>query len=290
MKVINIAILFTCYNRKEKTLSFLESLMKNDFFKKFNADIYMLDDGSTDGTGDAVKEKFPAVNVISGSGNLFWAGGMRKIWNHALRQKDYDLFLLFNDDVVLIENAIDRLIDEYQKDGKEGSILVGSTLNKKLNKLSYGGSILYHKKRPKYYNAIPDDTRLIPCDLANANILLVDKYTVEKQGIFPDRYVHSLADYDYTLTAQKNGINLMIAPGYYGYCENDHGVSWLPGSVPLKKRIAYLYSPKGLTYKEFLFYINKHFPGHATMMAVKLWMKTLFPVIWDKFKDKETFQ
>jgi GT2 family glycosyltransferase len=290
MKVSNIAILFTSYNRREKTINFLESLMHNEFFDKFNADIYMLDDGSTDGTGDAVREKFPHVNMVTGTGNLFWAGGMRKIWRHALAQKEYDVFLLFNDDVVLMDNAVDKLIDTYIKEDKTGTILIGSTLNKELNKLSYGGSVLVNKKRSGDYVVLPDETKLIPCDLANANILLVDKLTVEKQGIFSDHYVHSIADYDYTLTAKKNGINLLIAPGYYAYCENDHGVNWLPGSVPLKKRIEYLYSKKGLTYKEFLHYTYKHFPFSYPGTFIKLWMKTLFPIIWEKFKDKEIYK
>jgi GT2 family glycosyltransferase len=289
MKKLAVAVLITCYNRKQKTLNFLESLVKQDYFDKLEIDIHMLDDASPDGTADAVQEKYPFVNIVRGTGNLFWAGGMRKIWQHAIDKKEYDLFLLFNDDVILTNGALEKLVEQYNQIRKKGVILVGSTLSKKTNKVSYGGNILYKKTRPNYYRVVPDDLKLVACDSANANILLVDKFTVDQEGIFPDIYTHGLADYDYTLTAMKNGIELYVAPGYYGYCEYDHGVNWLPGSVPLKKRIEYLYSHKGLSYKEYLFFIKKHWPGYHPISAAKLWMKTLFPIIWDKFKSREGF-
>jgi GT2 family glycosyltransferase len=282
-----IAILLACFNRKQKTLAFFDSLVNQHSFKKWSIDIFLLDDGSTDGTADAVKEKYPYVNILTGTGNLFWAGGMRTIWEHAIAYKNYDLFCLFNDDVALYDNAFEDLIKHYQDVGKKGTILVGSTLDPKTNKLSYGGYLLKHDKHVKYLPVIPDADQSTPCHIANANILLVDSATVQKIGIFSTAYTHYLADFDYTLMAYRAGINVLVAPGYYGYCEDDHGNAWMPGSKPLKERINYLYSPKGLAYKEYLFYIRNRFPRDYFEAVIKLWMKTLFPVIWDKFKRRD---
>ncbi len=282
-----IAILLACFNRKQKTLAFFDSLVNQHSFKKWSIDIFLLDDGSTDGTADAVKEKYPYVNIITGTGNLFWAGGMRTIWEYAIAHKRYDLFCLFNDDVALYDNALEDLIKHHQEAGENGTILIGSTLDPVTNKFSYGGYLLKHKEHVKYLPVIPDADRLIPCHIANANILLVDSATIQKIGIFSDSYTHYLADFDYTLMAYRAGINVLVAPGYYGYCENDHGNTWMPGSKPLKERIKYLYSPNGLAYKEYLFYIKSRFPRDYFEAVIKLWMKTLFPVIWDKFKRRD---
>jgi GT2 family glycosyltransferase len=286
-ETIEIAVLIACYNRKQKTIDFLDSLTKHDSFRKFTVDIFLLDDGSTDGTGEAVREKYPNVNILTGTGNLFWAGGMRTIWKYAIAHKSYDLFCLFNDDVALFDNAFENLVKHYQKSGKNGTILIGSTLDPKTGEMSYGGYVLQNKKHSKYIPVKPGDNKSIPCDLANGNILLVDSITVKKIGVFLDAYTHYMADFDYTLTASRSGINVLIAPGYYGYCENDHGNPWLPGSKPLKERIKYLYSPKGLAYKEYLIYIKDKFPQDYFVSIIKLWMKTLLPVIWDKFKRKD---
>lgn len=283
----SIAVLLTCYNRRHKTLNFLDSLVNQRYFKENKIDVYLLDDGSTDGTGEAVAGKYPFVNVVKGNGNLFWAGGMRAIWRHALASGNYDLFFLFNDDIVLFDNAFGELIKHYTNRNKQGVMLVGSTLDPESKTITYGGNRFNNIRRAKYYRILPDDKEMVQCHTGNANILVIDKYTIEKIGIFPDDYVHCLADYDYTLTAHKAGIEVLVPPGYYAYCEDDHGVNWKSGDVPLKKRIEYLYSPKGLAYHEYLHYIRKHFPADYVMSFIKLWMKTLFPIIWDKFKTKE---
>ena len=283
----SIAVLLTCYNRKEKTLSFLKSLTQQVAFSALQADIYLLDDASTDGTAKAIKALYPGVNIVQGDGNLFWAGGMLRIWKYAITQKEYEIFLLFNDDVVLQPDSIERLLSSYMSVKNTGTILVGSTLNHSSNRISYGGHILYKSNRAAYYSIKPNEVSVSPCHLANANIFLVDKATVDKIGLFSDKYTHYLADFDYTITAYRNGIGVFVAPGYFGYCEDDHGVNWLSGKYSLKQRVNYLYSVKGLAYNEYLYYIKKHFPADYKVALAKLWLKTLFPFIWDKFKSKD---
>lgn len=283
-----ISVLITCYNRKQKTLAFLESLVGQDAFKKGNVDIFLLDDASSDGTGATVAEKYPFVNIVKGTGNLFWAGGMRTLWKYAMTVNNYDLFFLFNDDVVLFENALENLIMHYTGLNKKGVILIGSTISAETRQITYGGMLFNNLKHWDCYRAIPDEHNFISCPCGNANVLMVDNATVEKIGIFSDAYTHSFADFDYTLTAYKSGIDVLIAPGYYAYCEDDHGVNWLSGKYySLKKRIRYLYSPKGLAYHEHLYYMKKHFPSDYIASWMKLWLKTFFPILWDKFKLKE---
>src|ERR1035437_8569767 len=122
-----IAILLTCHNRKEKTISCLKSFYKALEFSNFQIqfDIFLVDDGSTDGTSEEILKNFPEINIISGSGDLFWSGGMRLAWKTALMQnKDYDSFLLLNDDVILTEDFLASLIlthefclKQYNKSG-----------------------------------------------------------------------------------------------------------------------------------------------------------------------------
>ena len=83
--MIQVAILLTSYNRKEKTLACLRSVYSQESINTVNVEIYLVDDNSTDGTGEAVKTEFPNVNVFKGSGDLFWAGGMRYAWREAIK-------------------------------------------------------------------------------------------------------------------------------------------------------------------------------------------------------------
>lgn len=52
---------------------------------KYSFDVYMTNDGCTDGTPESVKQLYPHVNVIDGEGGLYWSGGMRKAWVNAAK-------------------------------------------------------------------------------------------------------------------------------------------------------------------------------------------------------------
>ena len=62
--MINIAVLLTCHNRKDKTLSCLSSLfaaterynLSKEEGKNVGLDIFITDDGCTDGTADAIRQ------------------------------------------------------------------------------------------------------------------------------------------------------------------------------------------------------------------------------------------
>ena len=67
----NIAVLLTVHDRKNKTLRCLENLYKQVLPNYLRLDIYLTDDGCTDGTPEAIKRQFPKVHIIKGDGNLF---------------------------------------------------------------------------------------------------------------------------------------------------------------------------------------------------------------------------
>ena len=116
MKDKRVAVLLTCHNRKAKTLDCLASFYRAVFPAGYTFDIFLTDDGSTDGTKDAVKKLYPQITIINGSGNLFWAGGMRLAWETAMGEYSYDAFLLLNDDVMLNSRFLLNLMKTEETD------------------------------------------------------------------------------------------------------------------------------------------------------------------------------
>ena len=285
-KKIRIASLTCSYNRKDKTVAFLTSLFLQPLPPQYSLDVYLLDDNSSDGTAEYVKTNFPAVKVIDGTGSLFWAGGMRRVWGEAVKG-NYDLYILFNDDVKLVDNAVEKLLKAYDQAGSDGNIILGSVMDFNKKTLTYGGRKVTSWRNGDSDSIEPDETKLQEAEIGNANIMLVDKRTVDTIGILSASYTHGLADFDYTLAAVKKGIHVWVGPGYYGYCAYDHGKPWLSGKVSLKKRLKYLYSPTGLAYKEYIVFMRRHFPASVPGKVLKLWLKTLVPVIYEKFKKVE---
>lgn len=280
---MRIAVLLTTFNRKEKTISCLKSLYSQQLPAGVTFEVFLTDDNSKDRTAEAVKEAFPEVHVFHGSGSLFWAGGMRNSWRHAL-QRQFDYYLLLNDDTVLQENAIHILLESNRK---QAAVCVGTTLDKASGSLSYGGRKVSSGLQLKSYK-VHSDTEFVECDLGNANIMLVPKAVVDKVGILSEAFTHGIADYDFTLKAKKGGFPVLVAPGILGYCVDDHGNNWKTTKTSLKERIQYLKSPKGLAYKEYLYYIKSHYPLHYPSAFCKLWMKTFFPFLWDSFKKSNS--
>ena len=280
----NIAVLITSYNRKEKTISCLRSLKIQVLPAETFLTFFITDDNSKDGTCEAIRNEFPDVSLFHGDGSLFWAGGMRNSWNEALKI-DPDYYLLVNDDVLFKEKAVNSLLECSHINKSNSAISVGSTMDIDKKIISYGGRRLGSSTTWNSGYLVYSETEYLDCDVANANILLIPKEIVKKIGILSNKFTHGLADYDYTLKAKKAGYNLIVAPGFLGTCTDDHGNNWKSSSnTKLKDRLAYLKSPKGLAYKEYLGFIKEHFPKSYYPAFLKLWIKTLFPIFWDILK------
>ncbi|RZJ85651.1 MAG: glycosyltransferase family 2 protein, partial [Chryseobacterium sp.] len=229
----------------------------------------------------AVQSLYPHVNVLAGTGNLFWAGGMRNSWRNALEMKA-DYYMLVNDDTILRKDCISRLLKYYGAD-RPDAITVGSTDNPITRNISYGGHNLYSPRKVTCYS-VYSDTNYLECDMANANIMLVPASIVERIGILSDDFTHSIADFDYTMRAKKAGFKTVVVPGMLGSCVDDNLSDEIGLKRNLRERIAHLKSPKGLAYKEYMLFIRTHFPSHQLEAITKIWLKTLFPSIWYKLK------
>ncbi|WP_282112645.1 glycosyltransferase family 2 protein [Maribacter stanieri] len=283
-----ITVLLTCHNRKLKTYSCLEALSNCTLEEGFDLNIFLVDDGSTDGTTEYLQGKFKNLQIIQGTGDLFWAGGMRAAWKFANEhEKNTDYYLLLNDDTIVFKDTITRLLSDLKSVEDPKSIIVGPTLDPETKKISYGGHKLLNKLTFKSEMVVPNNEFPLQCELGNANIMLVPKEVYKEIGSLTENYTHGIADFDYTLKALKKGIKTYISSRYCGYCTNDHGVNWLPQDSNLKERIAYLYSPTGLSYKEYIQFVKVHFPFHLPQAFLLLWGKTLFPIIWQLFKNED---
>lgn len=284
---MRIAVLLTVFNRRAKTLACLDSLYSCVKPEGAQVDVFMVDGGSSDNTPEAVLASFPEVHLSIHKG-LYWAGGMRQAWADAVDfSGDYDFFLLLNDDSVLYTSAMEDLLaahDWCKRNSGRGGLYVGSTCDPESGRFTYGGRKLTSSHMLKCNDLHPDGSYQ-ECQLANANILMVSREVYDAIGGLCTYATHSMADFDYSLRTCKAGFSCLVLPAYCGTCPDDHGNNWLSADSTLKQRVDFLFSPKGLAYHELLHFWRIHFPLEVPYMFVRLWGKTLFPGIWDRFKE-----
>lgn len=271
----SIAALLTVHNRKDKTIQCLCNLYSQEGLnKEYKVDVFLTDDGCTDGTAEAVAELYPLVHIIKGDGNLFWNRGMHAAWQEAAKQT-YDYFLWLNDDTNLYANTILRLLDNSEKKN-DSSILLGSTCDSgNPHKITYGG---LDRSRQMVYS----DKEFLPCFYMHGNIVLIPKCVFERIGFNDSHYRHSLGDHDYGLTAQKNGVEVLVSPGVYGECDVHATISkWKNPAVSLNERWNAFFKPTGQNPFEFFYFRRKHFglvPACKTF--VSNFIHLLFPSFW----------
>lgn len=273
-----IAVIMTVHNRCAQTIACLQKLSE----EKQQCDIYLTDDGCTDGTAAAVRNSFPQVTIVEGDGKLFWNRGMRKAWEVAAR-RDYDFYLWLNDDTIIRKGFIDVLL-KCSRSEEDKSIICGAVVSSKDNlKISYGGFTSKIKLLP-----ISDNKQ--SCIFASGNILLIPSYVYNKVGNLDYYYHHALGDFDYEGRARKKGIKIIQAPGYLGYCEKHANIPvWRDINNNIFKRIKFLYSPLGRNPMEFLrFDYRHHGIGMAIVHFFTIHLRCIFPKLWyKKYDEKE---
>lgn len=245
MELQRIAVLMTCHNRKEKTLSCLNHLYLNTIPQNVEMEIYLVDDGSSDGTGQAVATTYPQVHLIQGDGNLYWNRGMHRAWSEAAAAVDYDYYLLLNDDTDLMPQALQELL-AASRECQDLSPICGSTAkSQNSEQTTYGG---YSNRS----GLIQPTQKIQECDYFNGNCVLIPRHVYQIVGKLDPHFRHSLGDFDYGIRARKHGIRLFIAPNNLGYCdEHDREPKWRRTDVKVRERLKSLYSPLGCNPIEF---------------------------------------
>ncbi len=267
-----IAVILTCFNRRDTTLACLdrlktqtavmEDLGGDNDVAEAELTVFLVDDGSTDGTGEAVRAAHPEVHIIEGTGDLFWNRGMYLSWATAIDQGGFDHYFLLNDDTILFPDALEQLIHaaESPEDGSEGvGLAVGATTDPETGEFNYGGYVRDSKWNPMKlrHRKLSETDRI---DTMNCNAVLVPASVVEEIGQMDPAYHHSWGDIDLGYRASKAGFVLSVPSVPVGHCEsNPRGTdAHNDAALSLRDRIAYINSIRGLNKADWLHLVRQH--------------------------------
>ena len=210
---IKVVIISPVRNRREITLQCLRSLDRVDTTGIWVHKI-IIDDGSTDGTPDAVRESFPSVELIRGDGNLWCSGGANL---GVLRALTYDprYILLINDDTVFDSKFLRSMVttaEENERSVVGGLLLLWDQPHKVFQVAPkwdtwFGGWRHYHDQTVWTVPRKPFEVELIV-----GNCTLFPARTFREAGLFATRWLPHYGDAEFTPRLRKQGWRLLIDP------------------------------------------------------------------------------
>lgn len=226
---IRVEIVAPVHNRKAITLQCLRSLAKlNTNGLEIHAVI--VDDGSTDGTGDAIRDEFPNVEVINGDGDLWFTEGTNVGVRAALNRKP-DFVLMMNDDAVFDSNFLRFMVETAERHPRSviGSLLLLWDTPHKVFQVSpvwetWSGGWQHWYEQTIW--TVPDKSWEV--DMIVGNCVLVPSAAFQEDGLMDSRRYPNFGDAEFTPRLKRRGWKLLIDPRARVFCQ--------PNTPPLRIR------------------------------------------------------
>lgn len=102
---MDISIIIVNFNQKQMLVNCVKSILENS--PKASFQIFIVDNGSTDGSAEYIERHFPEINLIKNQKNL----GFARANNQALLLSESRYVLLLNNDTIVLPGTIDNMID-----------------------------------------------------------------------------------------------------------------------------------------------------------------------------------
>jgi len=109
-----VSIVFLAYNRREQLLVSLEQVLENLDYPADRLEVLVVDNASTDGTADAVRDRYPNVQVIRNPQNVGASG-----WNVGMASARGDWRMILDDDCYITGDALQLAVrgaEEHRAD------------------------------------------------------------------------------------------------------------------------------------------------------------------------------
>jgi GT2 family glycosyltransferase len=187
-----------------------------------NYQVVIVDDGSTDGSAEAIKIQYPAIHIITGTGQWWWTASMNRGLEYVLQKAhEEDYVLTLNDDVEFHENYLEQLV---QISKKHPTACIGSTLKNFYDQNHVEDSGVKILWDGYWFQQVPyqEQQKTVRVDTLSCRGALIPVNVFKKIGLFNERYLpHYLADYEFFIRAHRHGIDLLMSYEAVVYNKDD---------------------------------------------------------------------
>jgi len=199
-----VSIVVVNWNGKELLKNCLSSLDGTDYE---DFDVIVVDNGSTDGSVEMVREEFSFVGLVLNTRNLGFAKANNQGMKRALMNGADYVFLLNNDTEIIHKNWLKNLIEVAESSSKIG--IVGCKLLLPNGNIQHAGGYVDYKGDHHYL--VGD--KIGKVDYVTGAAFLVKREVVNKIGLFDEQFSPAFSEeVDYCMRARKAGYWVVYSP------------------------------------------------------------------------------
>ncbi|WMJ73130.1 glycosyltransferase [Cytophagaceae bacterium ABcell3] len=253
-----LSIVIVNYNVRH----FLEQTLHSVFnaLHNIDAEVFVVDNNSVDGSVDMVRKLFPQVKLIANKHN----SGFSKANNQAIRQATGEYILLLNPDTIVQEDTFRKCIDFMDAHPEGGGLGVkmldgqGRFLPESKRGLPspevafykiFGLAALFPKSKRfgKYHLGYLDENQTHEVDILSGAYMFLRKETLDKIGLLEEEYFMYGEDIDLSWR--------IILGGYKNYYFPETRIIHYKGESTKKTSINYVF----IFYKAMIIFASKYF-------------------------------
>jgi len=206
-----VAVVVLTYDRLSDTLACLDSLKHVDWRA---LSVIVVDNGSSDGTAEAVRARHPAVEVLAQERNLGFAEGNNVGIRHAL-DAGADYVFLLNNDTTLAPDVVAECVAAARRNEDAGAVCPLICFAEPPTLIWYAGADFdprrarsgrYRESDHGQFTAVAETDRV-----AGAAVLL-SRAALERVGLLDGELFFLYEDVDWSLRARRAGYRIYLAP------------------------------------------------------------------------------
>lgn len=219
-----VSVIIVSYNTKDLTKACLKSVMEKT--QDVDFDICVVDNASTDGSPEELKEAFPGIRILENRIN----GGFARANNQAIRESRADYVFILNSDTILVNNAIKILFTFMEQEENRNVACCGGCLydENMVPQTSYGNfpsltelvfRVLKLKKLfPRYYrerlksSTEYHGTSILQVDYVTGADMFIRRSVLDQIGLFDEDFFLYFEDSELSCRMARSGYRSMVVP------------------------------------------------------------------------------